>query len=76
MRKDEQAQMEAMCLFISNLYNSCGLEVPEVFEAEIESMIIYNAIRRIGRNEMCVALLKAEKDGERDRLNALIQEAQ
>jgi len=52
MTKAEKKHVEDMHLFILNLYSWCGMKPPESWNPEEESLIIYNAIREIGRKEM------------------------
>ena len=53
--------------FITDLYNSAGLPIPtegEEWNYNEESMIVYNAIKAIGRKEAITALLASEKGTE------------
>jgi len=65
-------------IFIRATYANAGLPLPSEdaeWNSEEESMLVYNAIRAIGRKEAVAALLLAEKNAtERERLNNLVNE--
>jgi len=64
VNKRERDQMAAMCVFISNLYHSVGMEVPEDFDPDEESMMIHNAIRYEAQKNYALQLLHAKNTPE------------